>query len=91
MQLRVSVIDWKNYTYDGISGAGNACPPAGLAPGAGGPPPRKRNEHENGSVGILNMTSLPPGLFGIAGAGLPPAGGGGGPRPPPTLPTDPFK
>lgn len=32
----------------------------------------------------------PPGLFGIAGAGLPPAGAGGGPRPA-EFPIDPFE
>lgn len=28
----------------------------------------------------ISNVFLPPGLFGIAGAGLPPVGGGGGPR-----------
>lgn len=36
----------------------------------------------------VQLKSSPPGLFGIAGAGLPPAGGGGGPRPA-ELPNDP--
>lgn len=38
---------------------------------------------------MKKLRPLPPGRFGIAGAGLPPAGGGGGPRP--ELPSDPYE
>lgn len=38
----------------------------------------------------MKLSLPPPGLFGIAGAGLPVAGGGGGPRPA-ALPRDPLE
>lgn len=47
------------------------------------------NTHFNKTL-LINQSFLYilPGRFGIAGAGLPPAGGGGGPRPP-ILPCEP--
>lgn len=80
-----------NYTYDGMSGAGRACPPAGRPPGTGGAAP-----DTNKNIFFYYSHDLPPsylipppGLFGIAGAGLPPAGAGGGPRLD-ELPSDPY-
>jgi len=71
-----------------MSGAGKAWPAAGRPPGTGGAEPVDELE----SVRVRNslLISLPPGLFGMAGAGLPPAGAGGGPRPA-ALPNDPWK